>query len=492
MLRPLRWRFAASLALALLVSACASTESGAPAEPGSAPAPSAPVTESAPADLGSTTDSEAPASAAASYGEADGLSASPAPAEPSGELGALARRARPEAPRRQGSRPGLLTAGDVDDNLNWEAFQRYAERARRSQSRSLPHLDLGERITVRVVDATGQPVANAHLTVEATGGSRARRLTTETGTDGRLALFPAYDFGPDVRRLRVRAQAPGGQGEPVTLGLDDLSGDRTVRVQLRDAVGERPHALDLAVVIDVTGSMGDELRYLTDEFENIVRRVEQRYRGTDLRFALVAYRDHGDDLVVRSFPFVRSAREMQQRLAGLRAEGGGDYPEAMDEALEAATALDWRTGEVARVAFLVADAPPHEGAPTERFLGAVRQARAAGVRVYPLAASGVGDEAEYLMRHAAVLTQARHLFLTDDSGIGHRHQEPKVDCYVVTALDGLLTRVLASELEGRRVEPMREEIVREVGDYDAGVCESGPVAVRDAPPQPRRGGLGYD
>ncbi len=56
-----------------------------------------------------------------------------------------------------------------------------------------------------------------------------------------------------------------------------------------------------------------------------------------------------------------------------------------------------------------------------------------------------------------------------------------------------MTRVIASELEGRRVEPAREEILREVGDYDAGVCEAGPVAVRDDAPQQRRGGsLGYE
>jgi hypothetical protein len=261
--------------------------------------------------------------------------------------------------------------------------------------------------------------------------------------------------------------------------------DRAVRIQLPQRAAERPRAMDLAFVIDVTGSMTDELRYLTTEFEHIVERLEQRYPGVDLRFGLVAYRDHGDDFVVRRHDFTRSAREMQRRLAGLRAGGGGDYPEAMDEALESMLDLDWRTGTAARVAFLVADAPPHDNR-TEQALDAVREARARGLRLYPVAASGVADQAELLMRTAAVLTQGRHLFLTDDSGVGLSHQEPKVPCYAVTQLDHLVLRVLASELEGRRVEPHADEIVREVGSQNAGVCHAGPVTQQQRPQTPRR------
>ena len=408
-------------------------------------------------------------------------SASPARGARDGEA------ARPERQRR----PGLLTAGDIDDGLNWEAYLAYARRARdgQGQAGAFPDLALGDRVVVRVLDEAGHPVAGARVTVEATGGSRARRLVTEAGTDGRLALFPRYDFGPGVRRVSVRAEAPGGGRAARTRALEvGRDGDAVAEVRLPIRVAERPRALDLAFVVDVTGSMGDELRYLTDEFVSIVERVEARYPGVDLRFGLVAYRDRGDQFVTRRYDFTDSAQEMQRRLRGLRAEGGGDYPEAMDEALEAALDLDWRTGTAARVAFLVADAPPHDDR-VGRTLAAVREARARGLRLYPVAASGVADEAEYVMRAAAVLTQARHLFLTDDSGVGLPHAEPKIACYQVTPLNSLLVRVVASELEGRRVEADRSEVVREVGDYDAGVCETPPVAVR---PEPRRQGeLGY-
>ena len=97
------------------------------------------------------------------------------------------------------------------------------------------------------------------------------------------------------------------------------------------------------------------------------------------------------------------------------------------------------------------------------------------------------------MRAAAVLTQGRHLFLTDDSGVGLPHAEPKIECYQVTRLDHLLVRVVASELEGRRVEAYPDEVIREVGRIDDGVCAPRVVAQqRPGDVQRRTGGLGYE
>ncbi len=412
-----------------------------------------------------------------------------------GEVAGEARTedaARREAPgrvpprRRAQPRAGLLTAGDIDDGLNWDAFLRYASRAEQRGS-SLRDLNLSDRLTLRIVDRDGRPVAGARVRIDASTG---RGLTTEAGTDGRLALFPRYDFGPGVSRLDVSVTPPGGGAERTeTLDVSRQRGDtdRTIRLQTR---AERPQALDLAIVLDVTGSMGDEHRYLTDEFENIVAQARRRYPRADLRFALVAYRDHGDEFVVRRWDFTRSEREMRQRLEQLSAGGGGDMPEAVDEALDAMLDLDWRTGTAARIAFLVADAPPHAERMDET-LQAVREARARGLRLYPLAASGVDASAEHLMRTAAVLTQGRYLWLTDDSGVGNAHAEPNVPCYDVQTVDKLVARVIESELAGRRVEADPQDVVRSVGNPVAGVCQP-EAAQQQVQPRRRPGGLGYD
>lgn len=88
----------------------------------------------------------------------------------------------------------------------------------------------------------------------------------------------------------------------------------------------------------------------------------------------------------------------------------------------------------------------------------------------PVAASGVGDTAEYVMRAMAAATQSRYLFLTDDSGIGNAHAEPAIDCYLVSRLDGLVRRVLDGQISGRRIEPGDGEVIRSVGDHDNGRC----------------------
>ena len=449
-----------------------------------APRPTAPVLHGAPVTASAPS---ASGSAPMRSRSASDASSSESAGEPRTDDEARSAAPGRTAPLRQAQpRAGLLTAGDIDDGLNWDAFLRYAARAEQRGS-SLHDLNLDDRLTLHILDRDGRPVAGARVRIDASNG---RGLTTEAGTDGRLALFPRYDFGRGAGRLDVRVTPPGGGTERTeTLDVARLRGetDRTIRLRTR---AERPQALDLAVVLDVTGSMGDEHRYLTDEFENIVGQARRRYPDADLRFALVAYRDHGDQFVVRRWDFTRSEREMRARLEQLSAGGGGDMPEAMDEALDAMLDLDWRTGTAARIAFLVADAPPH----AERMdatLAAVREARARGLRLYPLAASGVDASAEHLMRTAAVLTQGRYLWLTDDSGVGNAHAEPNVPCYDVQTVDQLVARVIESELAGRRIEADPQDVVRSVGTPVAGVCQ--PEAAQQAFPARRpAGGLGYD
>lgn len=70
------------------------------------------------------------------------------------------------------------------------------------------------------------------------------------------------------------------------------------------------------------------------------------------------------------------------------------------------------------------------------------------------------------------MTQGRYIFLTDDSGVGDAHAAPAVSCYVVTHLDGLIARVVAGFVQGRRIGPCPSDIVRRVGDYREGRCGS--------------------
>lgn len=229
--------------------------------------------------------------------------------------------------------------------------------------------------------------------------------------------------------------------------------------------------LDVAIVLDTTSSMSDEIRYLQAEFDAIAKTVKDRFPQTTPRFGLVVYRDHGDAYVTRSVQFTADAAAFRASLAAQASGGGGDLPEAVPEGLDEGVKLDWRTtGEVARVMFWVADAPQHPGteqAVNQAVLGAV----AKDIHVYPIASSGVTGAAELTMRTTAQVTGGRYIFLTDDSGVGNAHAEPHIPCYVVTPLQGAIIRMVDSEMRGVRSEPAAAEVIRTVGDPKDGRCE---------------------
>jgi len=235
--------------------------------------------------------------------------------------------------------------------------------------------------------------------------------------------------------------------------------------------------LDVSLVIDTTGSMGDEIRYLQTEFLALSSAIEDKYPNAEQRWSLVAYRDMGDEYVTRLFDFSDNVEEFRDKLSQQSAGGGGDFPEAPDAALVEMAKLSWRNEDkVARLAFLVADAPHHDNN-AEDMLDAIRGAREIGVHLYPVASSGVDELTEASLRSAAQLTGGRYLFLTDDSGVGGEHKEPTIPCYFVTKLDKAILRMVNIEISGVYAEPAKDDIIRTGGDPQSRSCtlESGEV-----------------
>jgi Mg-chelatase subunit ChlD len=362
---------------------------------------------------------------------------------------------------------GILTAGDIDDNLNLAAYGKYVNNMRQAdKAQILPAFSSADRVSVRVLDAGGKGVPNAKIKIFS-GQPETLLFESSAGNDGVFRFFPNYDGAGSNTSFRV--QAGDAPGSSVNLDLNALPATRTVDLTLAGVTAEKPAALDLMLVIDATGSMGDEMNYLTAEFRDIASSIKTQFPTVSSRFGLIVYRDLGDEYVVRHFEFTDSVDTMRSQLAQQSAAGGGDYPEAMELALEKANTAQWRTGNTARMLFLVADAPPHDKDLNVAVMQA-KTARKLGIHMYPLAASGVADTAEYLMRGMAATTHGRYLFLTNDSGVGNSKAEPKIPCYITTRLDQLLIRVIASELSGARVEAAANQVIRSVGQQTAGVC----------------------
>jgi hypothetical protein len=118
--------------------------------------------------------------------------------------------------------------------------------------------------------------------------------------------------------------------------------------------------VEVAFVLDTTGSMGGLIEGAKRRIWTIARHIGEGQPRPDLRIALVAYRDLGDAYVTEVHPFTSDMDAVYQSLASFRAEGGGDGPEHVSAALhDAAEKLPWSGPNALKVIFLVGDAPPH-------------------------------------------------------------------------------------------------------------------------------------
>jgi hypothetical protein len=364
--------------------------------------------------------------------------------------------------------PGTLTAGCFDDTAEPEAYTNFIAGLSDAQG---PIADLAgkfadEPLILLVTDMHDTPLPNVRITLPKGEADAVRTLVT--GTDGRVVLFDGWDD------LTAR-------GEPLTDYSDSaldpyllqLSMEFTVDGQSvdRDVLGiSSDSALDLVFVVDCTGSMGDELEYLKVELKSIVEHIATQFPEVDQRYALVVYRDDGDQYVTRTFDFTESLQAFRDELGKQASDGGGDYPEAVDKALADATELSWSDQGV-RMLFHVADAPPHDDK-AALALDATQTLRERGVAIYPVASSGVADTAEFIMRTEAMLTGGQYVFLTDDSGVGNAHAEPHFPHYAVQTLKDVMIRMIASELAGETVEPNPDRIIRTVAPQTAGDDEA--------------------
>ena len=228
----------------------------------------------------------------------------------------------------------------MDDNLNYADFLEYLTRTRGAHG-ELPGIDLGGRFTLRLQDSDGNPLSHARVRLNDTSGTVL--LETYAGSDGVLRLFPHLDDLNGGVEIQV-ADADGDfsdSGSLYTTALN-LSGGRQQQQQasvgdsqtlvIPDTHGSLPEALDLMWVVDTTGSMSDELNYITTELREILGTLSEQFPGTEVRIGLVVYRDRGDAYVVRDYPFTGSVDDMQTTLAEQAAAGGGNYPEAMEGA----------------------------------------------------------------------------------------------------------------------------------------------------------------
>jgi hypothetical protein len=376
-------------------------------------------------------------------------------AEPAvaGEVMAGAEGEAGAAPLVQQSEP--LKAGEVDDNAQWDDYLLYRRNYRGPY---IHDRDISERYIIEVVDGQGRPVLGANVRVSLPGHQQ-EVYSAQTYATGQVLFHPlalAEISLEQVDRFVVEVQKDNLL-EQFSLTRFDAQAttafaDRwTVTLDLPQQQFESLN-LDVLFLIDATGSMADEIQKIQSTIFDVSAQIDALPENPNARYGMVTYRDRGDSFVTRTYEFTPDVRDFSENLNTVYADGGDDYPESLNEGLrEALRSVEWRSEDTVKLIFLIADAPPHLDYPQD-YDYAVEMDTAArrGIKIFPIASSGLDDQGEYIFRQIAQYTQGRFIFLTYDGptngGSPGETTTHHVDDYSVENLDELLVRLVEEEL----------------------------------------------
>jgi hypothetical protein len=119
--------------------------------------------------------------------------------------------------------------------------------------------------------------------------------------------------------------------------------------------------VEVCFVLDTTGSMGGLIEGAKRKIWSIANGVASAKPTPKVKFGLIGYRDRGDEYVTKAYDLTEDLDAIYEKLQQFKADGGGDTPESVNQALsEAVTKMSWSTNrEVLKIVFLVGDCPPH-------------------------------------------------------------------------------------------------------------------------------------
>lgn len=347
-----------------------------------------------------------------------------------------------------------LKAGEIDDNATWDDYLLYRRESLDSFGQYVNDVDVSRRQIITVVDTDEKPILGATVTISANDEIISR---TRTYANGQTLFFPNINStSQDVDEFTATI-TQGNQSETYEMNL--LRGGPSWEFTLDAQSSRETVKLDVMFLLDATGSMSDEIAQLQTNILSISQQINDM-GDVDVRFGLVHYRDRDDAYVTQVHDFTPDVNTFQTELNRVRADGGGDTPESLNAGLhDALQAVEWRGDDTIKVVFLVADAPPHLDY-ADDFDYAVEMLYAAeqGIKVHPIASSGLDAIGEYIFRQIGQTTMGRFIFLTYAGGTPGTAGDERPDLeaseqdYTVDFLDGLVVRLIEEEIHAYKGE----------------------------------------
>lgn len=341
-----------------------------------------------------------------------------------------------------GGEAGLVTAAEWNDLDNWSFWTNLLETEEFRNKPDFWKFHNLNRISILVKTQMGEPVNDISVRLEKNGNTV---WGAKTDNLGRAEVFIG------LKQLETISSTEGYAlfvQDNLMTGPVKLFAEGSNEFVLEGS-GTMSDKVELAFIVDATGSMADELEFLKEDLLSVISKVEQGAPNLDIMTASVFYRDVDDDYLVRHSGFTGNAKTTLDFIKEQRADGGGDFPEAVHTALNTALGeLQWSSTAKTRIAFLLLDAPPHNQINViGQLQDAILEFARKGIKIIPITASGIDKETEYLMRSFSIATNGTYVFITNDSGIGNDHLEASVGEYQVEKLNDLMVRLITKYSE---------------------------------------------
>ncbi len=202
------------------------------------------------------------------------------------------------------------------------------------------------------------------------------------------------------------------------------------------------HQIEVVFILDTTSSMSGLIQAAKEKIWSIATTMASAQQAPDIRMGLVAFRDRGDTYVTRVIDLSQDLDSMYASLMDFKAQGGGDGPESVNQALyDAINRISWSEDDsVYKVAFLIGDAPPHMDYNNDvKFPVTLEMAKRKGIIVNTIQ-SGQNHSTAPVWKHIAQLGYGEY-FQVENSGNA---------IAVVTPYDKKLSE-LAASLEDTRL-----------------------------------------
>ena len=181
---------------------------------------------------------------------------------------------------------------------------------------------------------------------------------------------------------------------------------------------QRPR-IEVCFVLDTTSSMTGLIEGAKQKIWSIANQFISAKPAPELKFGLVAFRDRGDEYVVRTHALTDDIDFIYAKLRDFRAEGGGDMPESVNEGLDAAVReMKWsKDPHTLKIIFLVGDAPPHmDYKDGPKYPDICREALRRGIVINTVQCGNIAETTPF-WKEIAKLGEGEYLAIAQDGGM---------------------------------------------------------------------------